>query len=945
MISSGASSESPQSTGVRDAFALEAAGIGTIVYEASSGKVDLSARAASVLGAKSFEPLTLTQFLGHVHPQDRWIFESRLTGALNAPEPKAFESRFRPAAPGPACLQIKGIAGSGDFRGVLLDISTLVFAENEIAEQHRLSALRTAVASALTRNANLRDILQSCTEHLVNHLQVAFARIWTTDESGTMLELQASAGMYTHIDGPHGRVPVGKFKIGWIAEARRPHLTNSVVTDPRVGDREWARREGLISFAGYPLLGGDRMLGVVAMFARRELAAHVLAELAPIADWIAQTVDRVRVQSELELSLERTRENQARKAAILESALDCVVGMDPNGLVIEWNPAAERTFGHLRADAMGRPMADLVIPPRYRDDHWRGLARYLATGEAVVLNRRVQVVGMRADGSEFPAELAVTRGSGDERLFFTATLRDITERLAAEQELKAAKEGAEAASLAKSAFLASMSHELRTPLNAIIGYSEILEEEAADLDSPQFVPDLRRIRSAGKHLLALINDVLDLSKIEAEKMEIYPEPLDIASVVLDIAGSARGLVEKNGNRFEIEIPPGIGEMFADLVKLRQCLLNLLSNAAKFTSEGVVTLEVSSENSAEGSFVCFRLSDTGIGIHPENMDRLFQPFQQGDGGISRRFGGTGLGLTLTRRFARLMGGDISVESEESKGSAFTLRLPRRASHAAVEDPLAWSPSNDAGASRGTILIIDDDPTSRDLLSRVLAKENFTPETAPSGADGVRLARELRPVAITLDVMMPSMDGWSVLSALKADPETCNIPVIMVTIIDNRNLGFSLGASDYLTKPVDREQLSGVLNKYACETPPCPVLVVDDDAETRRLLRYMLEREQWKVEEAENGEEALRVIAAHRPELILLDLMMPVMDGFEFSAELRRRREWAGIPVIVLTSRDLTAEDRERLNGHIDRVLQKGAFDGKQLVDQLRRVLAQTARRNN
>jgi PAS domain S-box-containing protein len=934
--------ESEKSLDGSEALALQAAGIGTVTLNGLSDRVGLSARALSLLGSSKSQAIAFPEFLGYVHPQDRLALETRLRDALKSSVPKLFESRFRPAAAGPDCLQLKGIAEEGSFKGALLDISTLVAAENENAEQRRLSALRTAIASTLTRNAALRSMLQSCTEHLVDHLHVAFARIWTVDQPGKVLELQASAGMYTHIDGPHGRVPVGKFKIGWIAEARVPHLTNHVTIDPRVGDREWAKREGLVSFAGYPLLAGGRMLGVVAMFAKRELGSQVLAELAPIADWIAQTVERIRVQYELELSLETARENQARKAAILESSLDCVVAMDPQGKVIEWNPAAERTFGLLRGDALGRPMAELIIPPRYRDDHWRGLERHLATGETVVLGRRIQVVGMRADGSEFPVELAVTRGSADGPPFFTATLRDITQRLAAEQELKAAKEGAEAASLAKSAFLASMSHELRTPLNAIIGYSEILEEESADLDSPQFVPDLRRIRSAGKHLLALINDVLDLSKIEAEKMEIYPEHLDIASVVLDIAGSARGLVEKNANRFEIHIAPGIGDMFADLVKLRQCLLNLLSNSAKFTANGSVTLDVSSEESTEGRFVRFRLSDTGIGIRPEEMERLFQPFQQGDGGISRRFGGTGLGLTLTRRFARLMGGDVSVESEFGKGSRFTLRLPRKTSALIASGALAPETGGLLGQSRGTILIIDDDPTSRDLLSRVLAKENFKPETASSGEEGVRLARELRPLAITLDVMMPNMDGWSVLSALKSDPETSLIPVIMVTIIDNRNLGFSLGASDYLTKPVDREQLAGVLNKYSCENPPCPVLVIDDDPETRRLLRHMLERERWKVEEAANGEEGLRAIAAQRPELILLDLMMPVMDGFEFSAELRRHREWAGIPVVVLTSRDLTEADRQRLNGYIDRVLQKGAFDGKQLVDQLRRVLARAAK---
>jgi CheY-like chemotaxis protein len=439
--------------------------------------------------------------------------------------------------------------------------------------------------------------------------------------------------------------------------------------------------------------------------------------------------------------------------------------------------------------------------------------------------------------------------------------------------------------------------------------------------------------------LSLINEVLDLSKIEADKMEVYPEQFDVKSVVTDIAANSRLLVEKNDNRFEIDISPNAGLMYADLVKLRQCLLNLLSNAGKFTIGGVVTLRVSSEEIGGNPFVVFRVEDNGIGIGDDEIGNLFQPFRQGEGGTSRRFGGTGLGLTLTRRFAVMMGGNVAVESEVGRGSVFTLRLPRQA---APFQPSSQENGEEEGAAapeniRGKILVIDDDPTARDLLTRVLTREGFHAEIATSGEEGIRRARQMQPAAITLDVVMPGMDGWGVLAALKADPRTSGIPVVMVTIVDNRNLGYSLGASDYLTKPVDRDQLLAALAKYEDGESPRPVLVVDDDPSARSRLRQLLEQQGWPVREAGDGREALDSIAEVFPRLILLDLMMPGMDGFEFTLELRKNANWSRIPVMVLTARDLSLADRERLNGNIDRVLQKGSFDNEELVAQLRTLV--------
>jgi GAF domain-containing protein/CheY-like chemotaxis protein len=492
----------------------------------------------------------------------------------------------------------------------------------------------------------------------------------------------------------------------------------------------------------------------------------------------------------------------------------------------------------------------------------------------------------------------------------------------------------------KSEFLANMSHELRTPLNAIIGYSEMLQEDAADLGAAQFTDDLQKINAAGKHLLELINAVLDLSKIEAGKMELYLESFDVASLVRDIAAVIQPLAAKNGNRLEVRCPEGIGAMRADLTKVRQALFNLLSNACKFTERGTVSLAVAREAAGGRDWMVFGVTDTGIGMTPEQVARLFEAFSQADAATTRRFGGTGLGLALSRRLCRMMGGDVTVASEAGRGSTFTIRLPVQVTEAAHEAAAPAAPADHVPPEAGTVLVIDDETAVRDLMQRFLAREGFRVVTAAGGEEGLRQARELRPDAITLDVMMPGMDGWAVLSALKADPDTADIPVVMLTIVDDRNLGYALGAADYLTKPIDRERVVTVLRKYR---PDLPVLVVDDDAGLRQLLRRMLEPEGYAVVEADNGRVALERLREVSPSVVLLDLMMPEMDGFEFVAEFRRHEAWRGIPIVVITARDLSREDHERLNGYVERILQKGAASRDQLLGEVRELVASSVAR--
>ena len=550
----------------------------------------------------------------------------------------------------------------------------------------------------------------------------------------------------------------------------------------------------------------------------------------------------------------------------------------------------------------------------------------------------VTLLNYRKDGSPFWNDLTIApvRDESGRVTHFVGLQNDVTERKRAEQDLREAKEQAETANRTKSHFLANMSHELRTPLNAIIGYSEMLQEQAEDLELDSLVPDLKKIHAAGKHLLTLINDILDLSKIEAGKMDLYLETFEVPPMVEGVAATIEALVQRNGNHLEVHCSEGLPQMHADLTKVRQSLFNLLSNASKFTERGTITVEVRAEQAAEKQWIVFEVCDTGIGMTPDQISRLFEPFMQANPSTTRKFGGTGLGLAITRRFCRMMGGDVTLESRSGEGSKFIIRLPAYAHKQAEPEGPVERPASTRGGR--PVLVIDDDPTARDLMQRFLAKEGYAAVTAQSGEEGLRLARELKPMAITLDVMMPKMDGWAVLSSLKADSELAPIPVIMLTIVDDRNLGYTLGASDYMTKPIDRERLGAVLNKYRCETPPCPILLVEDDTATREMVSTMLAREGWAVGEAGDGAEALERVAENRPNVILLDLMMPRMDGFEFLAELRKHEAWRNIPVVVLTAMDLTAEERNRLSGSVRKIMQKGATSREDLLAEVRELVA-------
>ncbi len=551
-----------------------------------------------------------------------------------------------------------------------------------------------------------------------------------------------------------------------------------------------------------------------------------------------------------------------------------------------------------------------------------GASFFFLMGVADLQQKRLRIRQLEAEESNKIAEL--TR--------ITEVLKDRTE------ELASANLRIQESDRLKSQFLANMSHELRTPMNSIIGFSEILVERLDGKVEVKHVSFLKHILASGQHLLGIINDILDLSKIEAGKMEIFPERFDVRQVIESVCHVMRGMSRAQPNLI-VAVPEDLPQIVTDLAKFKQILFNLLSNAVKFSPpERAVTIRAQHMAGDEGDgLITVSVRDEGIGIDPKDHEVIFEEFRQVDGTVKREFGGTGLGLALVKKFVELQGGTVRVDSAPGRGSTFSFTLPMSPKELV---PLVQSVSStEIPASRPSdrVLVVEDDAHAYDLISAALATAGYSSLRARHGEEAVRLARESRPVAITLDLVLPGLDGWEVLKRLKSEQATRDIPVVIISMVENRELGVALGADDYFVKPVDRERMLERIRKLTSgRAARTRLLLIDDDAAVHALLEEELAGLGYTVESAFTGESGIRAARAVTPDLIILDLMMPGMSGFEVAGALKEDPLTANIPIVVLTSKEISPDDRRDLQSKVTMFVQKGTSAREQLVREIRRL---------
>ncbi|MCP4697288.1 MAG: response regulator [Gammaproteobacteria bacterium] len=653
-----------------------------------------------------------------------------------------------------------------------------------------------------------------------------------------------------------------------------------------------------------------------------------------------QLQDEIKEREQAQASLQSlSRQNRL----ILETAGDGIFGLDTQGRTTFLNPAAAGILGYTAEELVGHNQHEIMHYAK--PDGTPNPCGACSICQALKDGRGHRVddeVFWRKNGSPVPVEYIATPILKDQNISgVVVSFRDITEHKKNEAELQQAKEVAEYANYSKSRFLANMSHELRTPLNAVIGYSEMLTEDAEDQGQTDFIPDLQRINSAGTHLLGLINAVLDISKIEAGKMDLYLEDFDLAGLLNAVVSTARPVVEKKSNTLKIELGDALGEMHADQTKLQQILLNLLSNAGKFTSQGIVSLQVERntlhEDEEGRDWISFSVMDDGIGITPEQQQKLFQPFTQADPSTTRKYGGTGLGLSISKKFAEMMGGTLGVSSNFGAGSRFIIQLP------AIVDPqrVCKAPikgqTETAEGSGSIVLILDDDAAAGETLKNFLSELGYAAAVADNSEKGLALALKLRPDMIILAT--EADDRW-MLSALKAKAVLEDIPIILISAQADGSL--PQGAAELLAKPAESAQVAELLHKYKpADTMSPRIMVVEDDNLSRKMMAKFLKREGWQVFKCENGRIALEHLADRQPRLIVLDLNMPDMDGFEFLTHVRKNETWRRIPVIVLTAALLSHEERLRLEGQVTTIFKKGVYSVDEFLAKVREQLAEAA----
>ena len=701
------------------------------------------------------------------------------------------------------------------FSSFIRDITELRQAEEDQKEHRKLDALGAAVGKSLTTNSRLNEKLGACAQALVDQLDAAFARIWTLNEKEQMLELQASAGIYTHLDGAHSRIPMGRYKIGMIAQERKPHLTNEVVGDARVNDQEWAKREGMVAFAGYPLIVEDQLVGVMAVFARHPLTPFALSAMASMADLVALGIHRHQAGEEVQ-------RQESRLRAIVDHAVDGIMTLDEAGLIESFNSAAERMFGYPASAVVGCNIRMLLS----------GSGGHLTedgrVGRPAAMETVWMVTGQRADGTTFPMECFVSEVDLGARRMYMGVARDVTMRNAYEDALIKARLAAEEASQAKSDFLANMSHEMRTPLNAIIGLTDFLLRTPLSSDQADL---LKCCEKAGAGLLRMIEDLLQAAKVDSRTLELVSEPFVLRELVTDTVDLLSAKAQTKGLFLSLRIDPSLPALvLGDALRLQQVLLNLIGNAVKFTAKGGVEVHVRPvPGEADAGAVQFEVADTGIGIPPDQHDKIFERFSQLDSRGSRTYGGVGLGLSICQQLIGLMGGRILVESKPGCGSTFTVTARFEVVAAEMQEllescrvALSAEETTTRALVRGEgglkILLADDSVESQELMAVYVRGTPHTMDCAENGTSVVERYKAGGYDLVFMDLQMPGIDGYAATRAIRAWEEVHGLPRVPIVVVtanadgEVQRKSVLAGCTGFVTKPVKRATVLGVIQRF-------------------------------------------------------------------------------------------------------------------------------------
>jgi PAS domain S-box-containing protein len=639
-----------------------------------------------------------------------------------------------------------------------------------------------------------------------------------------------------------------------------------------------------------------------------------------------------RIRTHVEASRMRTR------LLLLEASPDALVIVDPDGRISMVNGQTERLFGYPRADLIGKPV-EMLIPRRFRDRHLGHRKEFTARPQARLMGAGLDLYGERSDGSEFPIEIGLSPVRTDEGTVVSAAIRDVTERKRLEQlkseasELEEQNRRIREASRQKSEFLANMSHELRTPLNAILGFSQMLHDEVVPPDSPEHREFLGDIIKSGQHLLQLIDNVLDLAKVEAGKLEFRPQLIDLEIVIAEVVSIVSAVPVAKNVRIETSIDPGLKEgIFLDPARLKQVLYNLISNALKFSpAGGAVAVRARPEGVDR---LLLEVEDAGPGIAPEDIRRLFVEFQQLAAGTAKEHS-TGLGLAMTRRLAEAQGGSAGVRSALGKGSVFHVILPRRSPAGPAQPQFQPRP---AAPGAPSVLVIEDDASDQAQLVEALSEAGYAVEAASSGSQALALCSARKFDAISLDLLLPDMSGQELLRRLRGEGLNRDVPVVVVTIVAERGAVAGFTVQDFLPKPIDSDALVSSLARAGIRPEqPGSVLVVDDDERSLKLIAAALTQLGFRTVSMQSAEEALRATENAPPSAIVLDLLMPGMDGFEFLDRLRASPATRCTPVLVWSVKDLSTDERARLSRSAQAIVRKGHGGIAALLEDLRRFL--------